>query len=162
MCAFFQNIDNCCLEHPQRDVFAILSTFVGIFFKNDVPDYLFYLEKAGMIGQLRDDTGGIRGLGKVEKVYLDNTNLMYALTTDVVPDIGNVRETFFYNQTRVVENVIASKISDFKIGNHTFEIGGRNKTRRQLREAEDGYVVKDDIEFGFAKTIPLWLFDLLY
>lgn len=130
--------------------------------KNDVPDYLFYLEKAGMIGQLRDDTGGMRGLGKVEKVYIDNTNLMYALSNSGVPDIGNLRETFFYNQVRAVSDVQASKISDFRIDDHTFEVGGRNKTRRQLREATDGYVVKDDIEFGFAKTIPLWLFGLLY
>lgn len=130
--------------------------------KNDVPDYLFYLEKAGMIRQLRDDTGGMRGLGKVEKIYIDNTNLMYALSNSDTPDIGNMRETFFYNQTRVVADVKTSKISDFRIADHTFEIGGRNKTRRQLREATDGYVVKDDIEFGFAKTIPLWLFGFLY
>lgn len=130
--------------------------------KNDVPDYLFYLEKAGMIGQLRDDTGGMRGLGKVEKVYVDNTNLMYALSTSGIPDIGNMRETFFYNQVRVCCDVQSSKISDFRIGDLTFEIGGRNKTRRQLREASDGYVVKDDLEFGFGKTIPLWLFGLLY
>lgn len=57
---------------------------------------------------------------------------------------------------------MSSKISDFRIGDATFEIGGRNKDRRQLREAENGYVVKDDIEFGFNKTIPLWMFGLLY
>lgn len=130
--------------------------------KNDVPDYLFYLEKAGMIGQLRDDTGGMRGLGKVEKVYIDNPNLMYALSASGTPDIGNMRETFFYNQVRVVSDVRASKISDFRIAGHTFEIGGRNKTRRQFRDADDGFVVKDDIEFGFAKTLPLWIFGLLY
>lgn len=130
--------------------------------KNDVPDYLFYLEKAGMIGQLRDDIGGMRGLGKVEKVYVDNTNLMYALSTSGIPDIGKMRETFFFNQVRVCCDVQSSKISNFRIGDLTFEIGGRNKTRRQLREASDGYVVKDDLEFGFGKTIPLWLFGLLY
>lgn len=63
---------------------------------------------------LRDDTYGLRGLGKIEKVYLDNTNLMYALSNDE-PNVGNVRETFFYNQTRVKNNVTASKTSDFTI-----------------------------------------------
>ena len=66
--------------------------------RNDIPTYLLYMEKAGMIGQLRDETGGMRGLGKVEKVYLDNTNLIYAISGENA-NIGNVRETFFYNQT---------------------------------------------------------------
>ena len=65
--------------------------------KNDVPDYLLYLEKAGLLAQVRDDTGGLRGLGKVEKVFLDNPNLMHAIGRQE-PNIGNVRETFFYNQ----------------------------------------------------------------
>ena len=68
--------------------------------KNDLPDYLVYLEKAGMISQLRDETGGFRGLGKVEKIFIDNTNLMYALKGSRA-NIGSVRETFFYNQMRV-------------------------------------------------------------
>ena len=54
-----------------------------------------------MVTQLRDTTGGIRGLGKVEKLYLDNTNLIYALAPER-GDIGNIRETFFMNQTRVM------------------------------------------------------------
>ena len=63
-----------------------------------VPDYLVYLERAGMIGLLRDDTSGMRNLGKVEKVYVDNPSLMSVLTSN--PNIGNIRETFFYNQMR--------------------------------------------------------------
>ena len=47
-----------------------------------------------MIAQVRDDTGGVRGLGKVEKIYLDNTNLIYALGREN-SNIGNIRETFF-------------------------------------------------------------------
>lgn len=129
--------------------------------KNDVPEYLLYLEKAGMIGQLRDDTGGMRGLGKIEKVYVDNTNLMYAVCNST-PNIGNLRETFFYNQTKAVADVIASKVSDFRIGDKTFEIGGRNKGNEQIRDVKDGYVVKDDIEFGYRRIVPLWQFGLLY
>ena len=74
--------------------------------KNNVPDYLLWLEKAGMIGQLRDDTGGMRGLGKVEKVFLDNPTLMTVLSGDT-PNVGNLRETFFYNQMRVDYDVVS-------------------------------------------------------
>lgn len=84
-----------------------------------------------MISQLRDKTGGIRGLGKVEKLYLDNLNLIYVLEPDKA-DVGNVRETFFMNQTRVISDVISSKISDFEIDGRTFEICGKN--REKIRE----------------------------
>ncbi len=129
--------------------------------KNNVPDYLLWLEKAGMIGQLRDDTGGMRGLGKVEKVFLDNPTLMTILSGGQ-PNIGNLRETFFYNQMRVDNDVMASKISDFRINGLTFEIGGKNKTQKQIRTASNGYVVKDDIEYSHANIIPLYLFGLTY
>lgn len=129
--------------------------------KNDIPDYMLYLEQAGMIGQLRDETGGLRGLGKVDKVYLDNPNLMYALASGN-PNIGNVRETFFYNQMRVNNDVITSKISDFRIGEYTFEIGGAKKGKKQIESAPRGIVVRDDIEYGHAEFIPLWHFGLNY
>ncbi len=77
-------------------------------------------------------------------------------------DIGNVRETFFMNQTRVTNDVISSKISDFEIDGRTFEIGGRNKGNKQIENADEGYVVKDDIETGYANVIPIWAFGLLY
>lgn len=129
--------------------------------RNVVPDYLLYLEKAGMIGQLRDATGGMRGLGKTEKVYLDNTNLMFALGGDKV-EMGNVRETFFYNQTRETSDVMASKVADFKIGDYTFEVGGKNKTQRQIAGIDNAYIVKDDTEYAFRNEIPLWMFGFLY
>lgn len=129
--------------------------------KNNVSDYLLWLEKAGMIGQLRDDTGGMRGLGKVEKVYVDNPTLMTVLSGGI-PNVGNLRETFFYNQLRVDYNLTASKISDFRINDITFEIGGKNKGQRQIRDAKQGYVVKDDIEYRHDNIIPLFLFGLTY
>lgn len=129
--------------------------------KNNVADYLLWLEKAGMIGQLRDDTGGMRGLGKVEKVFLDNPTLMSVLSGDR-PNVGNLRETFFYNQMRVDYDVMSSKISDFRIGDFVFEVGGRNKGQRQIRDAERGYVVKDDIEYRYGNIIPLFLFGFSY
>lgn len=129
--------------------------------KNNIQEYMLHLEMAGMIGQLRDDTGGIRGLGKVEKVYVDNTNLMYAISTDT-PDIGNIRETFFYNQTRVFNDVISSKESDFKIGKYTFEVGGQKKGKKQIENIPDSFIVKDDIETGHGIVIPLWHFGMSY
>ena len=145
---------------PFKPVMTKIAELTGIS-RNDISDYLIYIEKAGMIAQLRDKTGGIRGLGKVEKIYLDNTNLIYTLATDNA-EIGNVRETFFMNQTRVLHDVISSSVSDFEIDGKTFEIGGRKKGQKQIERATDGYIVKDDIETGFANVIPLWHFGLMY
>ena len=145
---------------PFKPVMTKIAELTGIS-RNDISDYLIYIEKAGMIAQLRDKTGGIRGLGKVEKIYLDNTNLIYTLAPDNA-EIGNVRETFFMNQTRVLHDVISSSVSDFEIDGKTFEIGGRKKGQKQIERATDGYIVKDDIETGFANVIPLWYFGLMY
>lgn len=145
---------------PFKPVMQRLADATGIS-RNDIPSYLIYMERAGMIAQLRDATGGLRGLGKVEKLYLDNTNLIYALSPDKA-DIGNVRETFFMNQTRVANEVISSPISDFEIDGKIFEIGGRKKGQKQIQDAAEGYIVKDDLENGYANTIPLWAFGLNY
>lgn len=130
--------------------------------RNNVADYLLYIEKSGLITQLRDQTGGVLSLGKVDKVYLENTNLIYALANDGAAEIGNVRETFFMNQLRVVADPITSSVSDFMVGNRTFEVGGRNKKQKQIRGVENAYVVKDDIEYGGLNVVPLWQFGLLY
>ena len=129
--------------------------------RNNISDYCLYIEEAGMIAQLRDNTGGIRGLGKVDKIYLDNTNLIYNLANDT-SNIGNIRETFFLNQMRVRHNVVSSPISDFLIDDMTFEVGGKNKGQKQIKDIENGYVVKDDIESGFLNIIPLWQMGLTY
>ena len=129
--------------------------------RNDIPTYLLYMEKAGMIGQLRDETGGMRGLGKTEKVYLDNTNIIYALSGENA-NIGNVRETFFYNQTRLALDVTSSKVSDFSIGKYTFEVGGAKKSHRQIKDVANSFIVRDDTEYANGDILPLWTFGLLY
>ena len=139
---------------PFKPVMDALATVVGVS-RNVLPDYLLYMEQAGMIGQLRDDTGGIRGVGKVEKVYLDNPSLAYLLGGNSA-DVGNIRETFFYNQMRVTTDVISSRISDFEIDGKTFEVGGRKKGKKQISEAKEGY------EYGSGNVIPLWAFGLTY
>lgn len=145
---------------PFKPVMQKLADVTGIS-RNYIQDYLMYMERAGMIAQLRDAVGGIRGLGKTEKLYLDNTNLIYVLAPKRA-DIGNVRETFFMNQMRVVEDVMCSPVSDFLVDGMTFEIGGRKKGQKQISEIDNGYVVKDDIETGYANVLPLWAFGLLY
>lgn len=129
--------------------------------RNDVPNYLLFMERAELIGQLRDDTGGMRGLGKVEKVFLGNTNIQYTLVGENV-EIGNVRETFFYSQLHVTHDVIASRVSDFCVGDYTFEVGGKKKGKKQIADVPNGYVVRDEIEYATQHIIPLWMFGLLY
>lgn len=129
--------------------------------RNNIEDYLGYMEKAGMIAQLRTGASGLGALGKPEKVYLDNTNILYNLS-DGREDVGKVRETFFFNQMRVGHLVTASPLSDFQIGDMTFEVGGKNKGRDQIKDAAQGYVVKDGIEFGGGNVVPLWTFGLTY
>lgn len=129
--------------------------------RNNIADYCLYIEEAGLISQLRDATGGVRGLGKVNKIYLDNTNLIYNLAHEN-SNIGNIRETFFFNQTRVIADVIASPASDFLINDITFEVGGKNKKQKQIQNIENSFVVKDDIEFGYMNIIPLWHFGMTY
>ena len=145
---------------PFKPVMDSIATIIGVS-RNVLPDYFLYMEQAGMIGQLRDDTGGIRGIGKVEKVYLDNATIAYLLGGEST-DIGNIRETFFYNQMRVTTDVISSRISDFEIDGKTFEVGGKRKGKKQISSASDGYVVRDDIEFGSGNILPLWAFGLAY
>lgn len=145
---------------PFKPVMQKLADVTGIN-RNYIQDYLMYMERAGMIAQLRDAVGGIRGLGKTEKVYLDNTNLIYVLAPKRA-DIGNVRETFFMNQMRVVGDVMCSPVSDFLVDGMTFEIGGRKKGQKQISDVKNGYVVKDDIEAGYANVLPLWAFGLFY
>ena len=145
---------------PFKPNMSKLSEMIGTG-RNQMPDYLNYIEDAGMIAQLKDDTGGIRGLGKVEKIYLDNPNLIYALADGAV-NVGNLRETFFLNQMRVKNPISLSSVADFRIGNRTFEVGGKSKGTKQIESAEEGYVVKDGIEFSSGNILPLWWFGLNY
>jgi hypothetical protein len=114
-----------------------------------------------MIAQLREKTDSSLVVGKVEKVYLDNTNLAFCLS-EKEPDIGNLRETVFFNQMRVNNKVFRSQKGDFNIDNLTFEVGGKNKTQKQIAELRNAYIVKDDIEYGYKNVIQLWAFGLNY
>lgn len=145
---------------PFKPNFTKLGQLIDIH-RNQVNDLMFYLERAGIIAQLRNKTSGIRLLGKVEKTYLDNTNLVYALAENK-PEAGNVREMFFLSQMRVHNQVFVSDKSDFEIGDYTFEVGGKSKGQKQIEGIDNAFIVKDDIEFGYKNIIPLWHFGLNY
>jgi len=129
--------------------------------RNNIADYCLFIEEAGMIAQLRDATGGVRGLGKVDKIYLDNTNLIFSLANEN-SNSGNIRETFFLNQLRVKHDVIISPVADFRIDDYTFEVGGKSKGLKQIQGLDKAFIVKDNIELGYLNTIPLWQFGLTY
>lgn len=129
--------------------------------RNTLPDYIDYLEKSGLFNALKEKSTGDGLLQKTEKLYLDNSNIIYALGLDK-PDDGTIRETMFLSWTRQMCTVYSSKISDFEIDGITFEVGGRNKTGRQIKAAERGFVVKDDVEYAVGNTIPIWMFGFLY
>lgn len=69
---------------------------------------------------------------KPEKIYLNNPNLIFNLS-DGLPNSGNVRETFFYNQLKSQYHVRASKQADFEINENVYEIGGEQTTKTNQR-----------------------------
>ncbi|HRA72801.1 MAG TPA: AAA family ATPase [Flavobacterium sp.] len=128
---------------------------------NTMKNYLKLLNDAQLLQLLYVEDKGINSLGKPEKIFLNNPNLMYNLGNDT--DKGNVRETFFLNQVQHQYAVFASKTVDFKVdGRYEFELGGRNKKQKQIKELPNAFLVKDDIEIGTEQNIPLWLFGFLY
>lgn len=138
-----------------------LSQKVGLS-RNMLVQGIKILERAGLLQALYKDTSGIGMLTKPEKLFLNNSNLMIALAKEKA-NVGNVRETFFVNQLKGLHEVNISPTADFIIDKtYTFEIGGKNKTRKQIANLENAYVAKDAIEIGFENIIPVWLFGFLY
>lgn len=145
---------------PFKPNYSKLADIIGIS-RNLVPDYFTYLERAGLIMQLNENTKGIRALGKINKVYLNNTNLAINLSSKNA-NIGNIRETFILNQLRMINKVYSAENGDFAIDSIILEVGGKNKSSNQIKDIEKGFVVKDKIEHGFGNIIPLWHFGLMY
>lgn len=147
---------------PFKPNYAKLERDLGIS-RNTLPKYMQYLEKAGLIGVLREKVQGIKLLEKIEKIYLNNPNEAYILS-DETPNIGTLRETIFFAWLRVEHLVSSSPVSDFEVDGLTFEIGGKNKGKKQLATLpfDKAYVVKDDTEYVFQNFIPLWMFGFVY
>ncbi|MDR0814869.1 MAG: AAA family ATPase [Bacteroidales bacterium] len=130
--------------------------------RSNLPKSLLLLERARMLGLLRAKGKNLRPLSKPSKIYLDNPNLAYSLKSEK-PDIGNLRETFFYNQVRIIGDVTDAPQGDFTVnGQYLFEVGGRSKTFAQIANIPFSYLAIDETEIGFGNRIPLWMFGLLY
>ena len=123
--------------------------------------YLVYLQKATLLRLIAPAQKTMGALSKPEKIFLDNSNLLYTLTGDV--NIGNVRETYFVNQLSVNQIITTSEQGDFRVGDkYIFEIGGKSKTYEQIKNLENSFIAADDLEIGYGNKIPLWLFGFLY
>lgn len=130
--------------------------------RNSVSNYLYFLEEARLINMLYPSGSSIATLQKPEMIYLNNTNLMFAMASGK-PMTGSIRETFFYSQLIVQHKVRHPKASDFEIdGRYIFEIGGKNKGRGQIQGLKNAYIVKDNMEYPVGNALPLWLFGFLY
>ncbi len=146
---------------PFQPNISKLSNKIGIT-RDTVIKYLHYLEKAQLISLLRSNTKGISKMAKPEKIYLNNNNLSYTLQPERT-NKGTVRETFFFHQLSVKHTVKMPPKGDFIVDDkYVFEVGGKSKTRKQIIDLTDAYVVSDNIEYGFKHKIPLWLFGFLY
>jgi len=124
--------------------------------------YLFYLQELGLTYHLLKEARGSVRLQKPAKIYLENTNLMYVLSS-FSANRGNVRETFFANQVGYKHKISYHEKTDFLVDNtYAFEIGGKDKSKKQITGIENAYIVSDEIEYGYQNKIPIWLFGFLY
>lgn len=130
--------------------------------RETLSNYLYYLNETNIIISAYKDKSGISLLQKPDKIYLENSNLMYAINPNNI-NLGNLRETFFINQLKYKHKVEISETSDFIVDRkYTFEIGGKNKNTKQIENIKNSFIAADDIEYGYHNKIPLWLFGFLY
>ena len=124
--------------------------------------YMGILQSAGLIRILGAKSSGISIISKPEKLYLDNTNLFNIFCDK--PKDGTIRETFFASALSYSHILSYPKNGgDFMIDNtYTFEVGGRSKTKKQIKEVEKSFIVSADVEIGSSNKIPLWLFGFIY
>lgn len=122
---------------------------------------LYLLDRAGLLRLLTDKIKDYKHLTGPKKIYLDNANLMYALSGRVSE--GTMRETFFANQLGAITTLTIPRQGDFMAdGKYLFEVGGSRKTFDQIANLPDSYLAVDDIETGSGNRIPLWMFGCLY
>ncbi|MCF6352791.1 MAG: AAA family ATPase [Cyclobacteriaceae bacterium] len=146
---------------PFKPNMNALSSRTGISL-NTMKHYIKLLTDADLLQLLYVQNKGLNSLNKPEKIFLNNSNLMYNLGNNQ-SNIGNVRETFLFNQLNYQLDISASKEADFFVeGKYTFEVGGKNKKKTQIEALSNAFVLKDSIEIGTGNTIPLWLFGFMY
>lgn len=138
-----------------------LAAKIGIS-RQTLLQYLKYLEDAKLINQLYKKSRGLSVLEKPEKILMENTNLMELFNGENA-NTGSLRETFVLNQLLHSHKVDFSEESDFFVDSkYTFEVGGKNKKRKQIQTVPDSYIIADDIEFGTDRRIPIWLLGFMY
>ena len=120
------------------------------------------LSEAELLNLLSTDSISLKNMSRPDKIYCDNTNIMYALYPKA--EIGCVRETFFLNQIKSSGNtVLYPRQGDFLVNEkYLFEVGGKGKSFNQIKDISDSFLAVDDIEIGNGNRIPLWMFGLLY
>jgi predicted AAA+ superfamily ATPase len=149
-----------CFSEPYTINISELSKKIGIQ-RDRLYLYIDYLSRGSIFLALRAKSRGDGIFSKPEKLYLHNPNLYYAYCKNAKK--GTIRESFFVNTMSQNHQVNHSKIGDFWVDEHyLFEIGGKNKTFKQIKDKKNSFVVADDIEIGFGNKIPLWLFGFLY
>jgi len=146
---------------PYKPNILKLSQQVGVS-RETLLRYLYLLEKADLLILLQSDAHGIGKMNKPEKIYLNNPNLIDTLAGSG-SNPGTRRETFFLNQLRIDHDISASSVSDFLVDKKiTFEVGGKNKSRKQIAAMNHAYIAADNVEYAVGNRIPLWLFGFLY
>ena len=122
---------------------------------------LYALDKAQILGLLTSKAKNYKYLFKPDKIFLGNPNLMHALCSLV--DKGNERETFFFSQLSLANDLKYPKNGDFLVNDkYLFEVGGKRKNFEQIADMPNSYLAVDDTEVGVGNRIPLWMFGLLY
>ncbi len=140
-----------------------LKRIVEIGDERTLKSYLKYLEDGGVIISLTKKGGGLGALEKPEKIYLNNPNQIYAISSKGKENTGTIRETFFINMISVLHKVSMPQKGDFCVDTkYIFEIGGKNKSFKQIKDINNSFLAIDDVEVGVGNKIPLWLFGFLY
>ena len=131
--------------------------------RDTVVEYLKYLGDAKVLNLLYSDKKKIGKLSKPDKVYLENPNILYALTPTKA-EIGTLRETFAICSLSESHTVEYGKAQgDFKVDRiYTFEIGGRSKGFSQIAGVENSYIFADDWDMPDGAKLPLWMLGFLY
>lgn len=122
---------------------------------------LYKLDKAEILELLTVELKSYKKLVNPEKIYLGNTNLMYALSPKI--EVGTLRETFFIDQFASVGTVQMPTKGDFLVNDkYLFEVGGEGKSFEQIADIPNSYLAIDGIESGYGARVPIWMFGLLY
>ncbi len=129
--------------------------------RDRIVEYIYQLRDARLLNVLTVLGKGTSRLQKPDKLFLENSNLSYAIVEQ--PNPGNVRETFILNQLINAKlDVFEPETGDFLVNGIHIEVGGKNKTTKQVRTQHDYIIAADGIESGLGTKVPLWLFGFLY